>query len=1111
MRRYLTAALVFASLLFAGSQTLTAQVTTGSMSGQVLDEAGAPVSGASVIAVHEPSGSRYGAITRNDGRFSMPGLRVGGPYRLTVSHIGFETEERGNVEVNLGVATELMIRVRERAVEVEGITVTGERREAILSPDRTGAATTVSREAIANVPTIAGRIESVARLTPQSSGMSFAGQDSRLNNITIDGSYFNNSFGLGNTPGDRTGVAPVSLAAIEQVQINVAPFDVRHGRFVGAGVNSVTRSGTNDFRGSLYYQFRDQDLVGTKAGDFDFDPGTFEFSNIGGWLAGPIIQNKLFFFANYEDDALKEPGTTFLANTGAQSVGGSITRVRAASLDSLSTYLSSNFDYQTGPYQGYTHETPARRFLAKVDFNVSDRNKLSLRYNQLDSNTDVLLSNSSSLGFGTRRTNTNGLNFQNSNYKILENIRSVVGEWNSMIGQNKANNLIIGYSYSDESRESVGSFFPMVDILDAGTVYTTFGAEPFTPNNELRYKSLQFQNNFSIFGERHTLTFGATAERYESENVFFPGSQSVYTYNSLADFYTDANFYLSNPNRTCPRTTTPTPECQSPVTLRRFQVRWMNIPNMEKPIQPLEVWYTGIYGQDEFQVNDKLKLTAGVRIEVPFFGKTAFQNDSANALTFRDEDGNSVQYDTGKLPDAKPLFSPRLGFNYDATGDRSTQIRGGTGIFTGTPAYVWISNQIGTTGVLTGFEELNNTRARPFDPDPTTWKPTNVTGAPASSYELAVTDPDFKFPQLWRTNVAVDQQLPLGVIGTLEGLYNKDINGVYYINANLPAAQSAFVGADTRARWTSNRINANVANNIVLKNQSEGYSWNVAASLERPFENGLFLKAAYSYGESKNTVDPGSIAFGSFNNNQHAGDPNNPGLGYSFASPGHRVFLAASYRAQWFKFGATSIGLFWEGRNGGNISYTYSGDLNGDGGTSNDLLYIPRDASEMNFQAYQQGASGTTPARDFSVAEQQAAWEAYIQNDDYLREHRGQYAERGGVFLPMVYRADLQVTQELFADFLGARNGISLRADILNVGNMINSDWGIGQRFVNTQMLIVPSSSQGGPADLQGRAQYRMRSRIVNGQHELITQPLEPTAGIGDVYRVQFSLRYTFN
>lgn len=1119
MRRLFTVCLLLVPLFFGAAAAASAQITTGTIAGTVSAAGGAPVAGASVIAVHEASGTRYGAVTRADGRFSIPGMRVGGPYRITVSHIGFEPREVGNVTVTLGVSTDIGIAVQERAVAVEGITVTGERREAIMSPDRTGAATTVRREEIQAVPTITGRIESVTRLTPQSSGMSFAGQDSRLNNITIDGSYFNNSFGLGNTPGDRTGVAPVSLQAIEQVQVNVAPFDVRHGRFVGAGINSVTRSGTNEMRGSLYYQFRDQDLVGTKAGEFDFNPGTFEFSNLGGWLSGPIIKDKLFFFANIESDALQEPGTTFLANAGGQTVGGNITRVRAATLDSLSGFLAQRFNYETGPYQGYTHETPAKRYLAKLDYNFNDRNKLSLRYNHLDSNTDVLLSNSSSLGFGTRRTNTTGLNFRNSNYQILENIRSLVGEWNSIIGKNKANNLIIGYSQSDESRKSLGEFFPFVDILESNTVLTSFGFEPFTPNNELRYKSLQFQNNFSIFGEKHTWTFGATAERYESENVFFPGSQSVYTYNSLADFYTDANFYLSNPTRSCPRVVapaTPTPACTSPVTLRRFQVRWNNIPGSEKPVQPLEVWYTGIYAQDEFQVNDKLKLTAGIRAEVPFFGNTAFENAAANALTFRDEDGNPVQYDTGKLPDPKLLLSPRIGFNFDATGDRTTQIRGGTGIFTGTPAYVWISNQIGTTGVLTGFEELNNTRSRPFNPDPNAYKPTDVTGAPASSYELAVTDPDFKFPQLWRSNLAIDQRLPLGIIGTLEGLYNKDVNGVYYINANLPAAQSAFTGADTRPRYTSNRINANVANNIVLKNQSEGYSWNLAVSLERPFANGLFLKGAYSYGEAKNTVDPGSIAFGSFNNNPHSGDPNNPGLGYSGASPGHRVFLATSYRAEWLKFGATSIGLFWEGRAGGNTSYTYSGDLNGDGGTSNDLIYIPRDASEMNFQAYTQAEVRVnnvvvTPARTFTVAEQVAAWETYISNDDYLSEHRGEYVERGAVFLPMTMRADFQLTQELFTNFLGARNGLQFRADVLNIGNLINEDWGLGQRIINTQPLIVPTAAQGGPADAAGRAQYRLRNVQQNNVHTLLTEPLEQTVGIGDVYRVQFSLRYTFN
>ncbi|MCI0561861.1 MAG: hypothetical protein MN733_25525, partial [Nitrososphaera sp.] len=418
--------------------------------------------------------------------------------------------------------------------------------------------------------------------------------------------------------------------------------------------------------------------------------------------------------------------------------------------------MNTNFGYEAGSYQGYDHETPAKRFIAKLDYNLNDRNKLSMRYNHLDSDTDVLLSNSSSLGFGTRRTVSTGLNFQNSNYIILENIRSLVGEWNSLVGSNMSNNLIIGYTHQDESRDSRGTFFPFVDVLEAGSVYTSFGFEPFTPNNELRYSSFQVQNNFTIYGPKHSLTFGVSVERYKSENVFFPGSQSVYVYNSLADFYSDANDYLANPNRTV-----------SPVTLRRFQVRWTNIPGQEKPIQPLKVLYAGIYGQDEWQVSKDLRVTAGLRIDVPFFGDTGYTNANADALTFRDEDGKAVQYKSGELPDPNPLFSPRVGFNWDVKGDRSTQVRGGTGIFTGRPAYVWISNQIGNTGVLTGFESRDNITDRPFHPDPDHYKPTNVTGAPASSYELALTDPNFKFPQLWRSNIAVDQQLPFfGLIGT---------------------------------------------------------------------------------------------------------------------------------------------------------------------------------------------------------------------------------------------------------------------------------------------------------------------------------------------------------
>jgi outer membrane receptor protein involved in Fe transport len=1058
-------------------------VTSGAMTGTVVDPQNQPVPGATVVAVHEPSGSRYEAVSRADGRFSILGMRVGGPYTVTANLNGFQPKPQSQVIVNLGTATDLTLALSNVTVSEE-VTVTAQSSD-VFSSARTGAATTVARDALAVLPTISDRINDFARLTPQYTGGpfggAFAGQDNRLNNITVDGSYFNNSFGLAGQPGERTNVAPITMEAIDEIQVNVAPYDVRQGNFVGAGVNSVTRSGGNQFRGSAYYWFRDDSLVGTEAKGLPFNPGTFEFDKWGGWLSGPVIKDKLAFFLSFEDESDIRPGTTFRSNAGGEPVQGSTTRVLTSDLNALSTYLSSNFQYDTGPYADYSDETPAKRYLAKLNYNMNDRNKISLRYTQLDSVTDVLASTSTSLGFGARNGNTQALNFQNSNYQILEDIRSIIGEWNTVIGHDKANTLIAGYTYQDESRASRGEFFPMVDILEQGVTYTTFGFEPFTPNNELRYKTFQVQDNFTWNRGSHALTFGASAERYESENVFFPGAQSVYSYNSLADFYTDANDYLANPNRST-----------SPVTLRRFQVRWMNIPGLEKPIQPLEVWYTGLYAQDEWQASPRFKLTYGLRLDVPIFGETGFQNTAADALVFRDEDGNPVQYETAKLPDANILWSPRVGFNWDMDGSRNTQLRGGTGVFTGKPAYVWISNQVGNTGVLTGFEQVDNTRARPWNPSPDAYKPTNVTGAPATSYELALTNSDFKFPQVWRSNIAIDRRLPGGWIGTLEAIYTRDVNGIYYINANLPAAQSSLAGADTRPRWTANRIHSNVANAVVLKNQNEGYAYNLAASAKKTFRAG-FLMAAYAYSQSKNTVDAGSIAFGSWNGNQHSGDPNNPDVAYS--AKGNRAYLAGSYRFEYLNFGATTFSFFFEGFNAGTNHYLYAGDLNGDGGTLNDLIYVPRDQSEMNFQTF------TAGGRTFSAAEQAAAWDAYINQDSYLSGRRGQYAERNGVLLPMIWRFDFNVAQDLFKDVGTRRHGLQLRADFLNFGNLLNSDWGVGQRLINNQPLTNPG------VDAQGRATYRLR--VVNG--ELMSKSLESTAGLNDVYRIQFSVKYSFN
>lgn len=1077
---------LLACLLLVSAARANAQgVTTGSMTGVVTDAQNAPVSGASVIAIHTPSGTNYEATTRTDGRFTIIGMRVGGPYVVTVTYTGsgtaFEPQTVENITVNLGVATDVKVAVRSISVQ-ETVTVVGQS-DTVFSSNRTGAATAVSRDQIQTLPNITNRLENFTRLTPQASGLSMSGQDSRLNNITVDGSYFNNSFGLGSAPGDRSGVAPISPQAIEQIQVNIAPYDVRQGNFVGAGINTVTRSGTNQFRGSVYRQQRDQGLVGTEAKDATVNPGTFTFANNGGWLGGPIVKNKLFFFGNFEDESLTRPGTIFRANTG-QASAGTITRVLASDLDGVSRLLKNGFNYDTGAYEGYDFSTPARRSLAKVDYNLNASNKFTLRYTQLDSNTDVLMSNSSSLGFGGRNNSLFSMSYDNSNYRILENIKSGIGEWNSVIGNSMSNSLIVGYTYQDESREARGTFFPTIDILGGdNTGYISTGFEPFTPNNELRYKTFQLQNNFTKFTSRHTMTFGATLERYESENVFFPGSQSVYVYNSLNDFYTDLNGYLANPNRTT-----------SPVTLRRFQVRYNNIPGQDKPIQPLEVLYGGLYGQDEWSVSDNLKVTAGFRIDVPKFGETGYQNALADALTFRNEMGQPVQYQTAKLPDPKILWSPRLGFNWNANEARTTQIRGGTGIFTGRPAYVWISNQIGNTGVLTGFTQADNTTAFPFNPDPARYKPTNVTGAPASTYELALTDPDFKFPQVWRSNFAVDQRVPGNITLTAEFIYNLDVNGVYYINANLPAAQATFAGADGRQRYTSNRIHANVANAVVLKNQNVGRSWNAAFSANKTFRGG-FLRSAYSYGESKNTVDAGSIAFGSWNGNPTPGDPNNPGVGFSGGSPGHRAFLTGSYTREYFGFGATGFSFFYEARTIGNTSYLVSGDINGDGGTLNDLVYIARDMSEMNFETF------TASGRTFTADEQAMAWNAYINQDRYLSRNRGRFAQRGAVFLPLVQRLDFSLTQDLFKSLKGRRHELQFRADVLNFGNMLNKNWGVAQRLVSNQPLIARG------ADAQGRALYRLR----NIGSDLLSKSYQQTADLSDVYRVQFMLRYSFN
>ncbi|HVO34782.1 MAG TPA: carboxypeptidase regulatory-like domain-containing protein, partial [Gemmatimonadales bacterium] len=1055
--------LILALLAFVGTTTARAQgVTTSAMTGVVTDSAGVPLGGVHVAAVHVPSGTAYSATTLTNGRFTIPGMRVGGPYRVTASMVGYRRQVQDNINLTLGVAADVSFVMGQVSVELEAITVSGVA-DPVFSSQRTGAATAVPVTQIEALPTIFRQVDDLLRLTPEYTsngfGYSFAGQQDYFNNMTIDGSYFNNSFGLAGEPGQRTHVAAVSLDALEQIEVNVAPFDVRQGNFVGAGVNMVTKSGTNQFAGSLYYQFRNNNYVGTQAGANTFNPGTFKYHDLGLNLGGPIIPNKLFFFTSWEGDINTQPGTGFLANTGGQTVGGQTSRVLASDLDALSAFLATNFKYNTGPYQGYNFNTPSNRFLVRLDYNLNDRNKLSLRYNVLNSSSDINVSGSSSLGVGGRAPSLNALPFANSNYAILENIRSTVAEWNSTIGAKMSNNLIVGYTSNNESRRNIAPpWFPEVEILNNGVNYTTFGFEPFTPDNQLYYHSFQVQDNFNIYLPKQTLTFGFSLEQYHSKNVFFPGAQSVYVYKSLADFYTDANGYIANPSRTGP----------SPVTLQLFQYRYGNIPGQTEPVQPLTVLYGGVYAQDELRPTSNLTLTAGLRVDAPKFQNTAYDNTVADTMHFRDNNGNTVQYNSGALPPVNPLLSPRLGINYDLMGQHKTQIRGGTGVFSGRPAYVWVSNQVGNTGVLTGFISASNTTAYPFNPNNTAYAPpaSAITGGPAQTFELNFTDKNFKFPQSWRTNLAVDQRLPFGLTGTAEWVYTRDMNGIGYMNVNLPAPESTFTGPDNRPRWYQRpgcvappgvtscvgyRIYQNVSDAPVLTNEGVGHAWNLSFTIEKPLTSGFYGKVGYTYGRSFNTGDPGSIAYGNWTGITSSWDPNNPGLGYSSFTPGGRIFAALTYSRDFFGVGASAVSLFLNGQTWGNGSYVTSGDLNGDGVNGNDLIYVPRNQSEMNFDTLKIGSGASQVV--YTPAQEAAAWDAFINQDPYLKTRRGQYAQRNAAFLPWVWRLDGSISQDLGRAIGGQQHRLQIRLDVLNLTNLINKDWGLGYTFTTTRPL----------------------------------------------------------
>ena len=1072
------------------------QITTSTLSGVVKNEKGEVLVGATVHAVHQPTGSEYKSSSNKSGFYTIPAVRVGGPYVIHVSYVGYKKNEVTDINTALGLTTNVNVVLIDDSKSLKEVVVVGTKNN-VFSKDKTGASQQFGRRELQTIPITGARtIDGITKYNPFGSGSSFGAQDSRLNNFTIDGSQFNNGFGLGSSAqaGGRTGSSAISLDAIDQLQVNIAPFDIRQSGFVGAGINAVTRSGTNKIEGSYYRTERDNSsrYVGNKAYGVPVTASKFDEKVQGFRLGAPIIKNKLFIFGNYEELTKTEPGTTW-TSAGSPLGGAQPTRVQYNDLKGLSDFMKEKFNYTTGPWEGYSNTNSSKKFLVRVDWNINDKNKLTARYVHHNSDAEINISNSQSAGAGNRTTQFNSMSYKNSGYIIMDNTRSAVLELNSKLSNTLHNNLIVGYDKQIEDRAYMSGVFPTIDIADGTSArvnYITTGFDPFTPGNKLDYNTFHITNNLTKYANKHTLTAGVNFEKYQSNNLFFPASNGVYIFNSLNDFYTAANQSLANGGK---------PSTLAPF---RFQYRYSALPGAVDPMQTLKSTRLDVYGQDEYQVNDKLKLTAGLRVAVIDFENTALENPLVTAMTF----ANGEKFNTGVLPKTQTLLEPRLGFNYNVKGESKTQFRGGTGVFTGRPPYVFVSNQVGNNGVLTGFIDVSGAAAAGygFTANPEKYFIPSTPTLP-STFDLAFTDPNYKFPQVWKTNIAVDQKLPLGLIGSVEYLYNKNINAVHYYNANLKAPVGNFSGVDTRALYARTdagvRVNNNVSMGAVLTDNDETYYNALSVKLEKPYTKGFFGSVAYTKSNAKDFMSAGSIASGSWQSVRSVNGNNNPLLSNSdFLVPDRAVGLLG-YRIEYGKKGygaATSVTLGYVGQRSGGFTYIVAGDLNGDRVNNNELIFVPNKGSDIKF------APLTVGTRVYTEAEQQAAFDAYIGQDDYLSTRRGQYAERNSSFLPWLHRFDLSVTQDFFVNVKGQRNTIQLRFDILNFGNMVNDKWGVSQRATNPTILTYNSVVNNEPV-------YRLATqKFADGTTGLLRDTYSRNSSVFDVWTAQFGIRYIF-
>ncbi|MCH7397420.1 carboxypeptidase regulatory-like domain-containing protein [Belliella sp. DSM 107340] len=1125
MRQSLLKSLFAFALVVFAIGTALGQVTTSSIQGIVSDASGETLPGANVVAVHEPSGTRYGAVTNLEGRFSLPNLRIGGPYTIQISFIGFRTQSYTGIVLKLGEPYSLTVNLDDDSEDLSEIIVTASRTGDFTS-SRTGAATNISNEQVNSLPTINRSLTDFTRLTPQSNGNSFAGRDGRYNNVQIDGANFNNGFGLsdGLLPGGRS--QPISLDAIQEITVNIAPYDVRQSQFTGAGVNAVTRSGTNQFEGSAFGFFRNQNYSGRRVGDLELDEQNQASTKIMGFrLGGPIIKNKLFFFVNAEQTINEgtNPGAVNLwrpSQDGIANPDNNISRTRESDLIAVRDHLINTWNYDPGRYQGYANDAgdKSTSIFARLDWNINEKHKFAARFSSVRGTRSSLVNGNSGPRprSAVNRVSDQSIAFESTQYGTDDIVDSYAVELSSYFSPKLSNQFIGTYSKIQATRSTFSNrLFPTIDIYTDivrdpvtgtpttdGTNYITAGYDPFTFGNDVINNNFNIVNNLTYVEGKHEITAGVAFDSQTFGNQFLRIGASYYRYASVDDFLS-----------------TGTPNEVAPIM---FGVTY--------PYEGADTYggitlgQASIYLQDKISISPKFELTAGLRAEAPLFLNQLTTNQSIDDLEFRSIDGGTKNYKSGEWPKTRINLSPRVGFNYDVFGDGKLKLRGGTGIFYGNIPFVWFTNMPSGAGGYQNNVEPNSygeisdwIGGIRFNEDPYFW-PNNPPagsedvfltspqgGAPGT---IALVDDEFKMPSVWRTSFGSDFQVPNTPI-TLTGdlMYTRDVNAVYQFLANRADATQFFNnGNDNREFYPgpggAPRFNPAIGPNnvfILSNTQEKGNIVNATFGGTINSNRGLFGSLFYTYTYADEvSSNPGSSANSAFAG-PNINNPNQQMLYNSFFAVPHRVVGSLSYKLNYLNHASTTFSIFYNGAHQGRFSYRYTNDINGDG-INSDLLYVPANDSEINFADIV--IDGQVR---FTAAQQLEAFNEFVDNDPHLSKRRGQYAERNGNLIPWLNRFDIRILQDLYTNIGSRKNTLQLSLDIMNFGNMLNSDWGIATGFNNAQNLLVPAGIQ-----QNGPSTFRMTTVTEDGQLALPKTPFRDITTIGTTWNMQIGLRYIF-